>query len=245
MEMKLVILGMTGRPLTYSVIKEIATSGYDLEMVILQNRFANRGNLVQFFWKSLKKHGFRFILQRLREIKKKKKNDEKKLCSKHQIPLITIDDINSQKVEEQLTKIKPDVIILAGPPIIKENIFSQSRKFTINVHRGILPKYAGLDAIFWALYNNESEIGATVHVVTKGIDAGDIIAQRKRPVRKSDNLETLTDWYYEIAPALILESLVKIRNEVKFIKQNKSERGYYSWPTKEQRKELAARLLKT
>lgn len=69
--------------------------------------------------------------------------------------------------------------------------------------------------------------------------------QRKKRVGQNDNLVTLTEWYYKTAPELIIESLNKIsRGEKKFEKQNKSQRSYFSWPTKEKRKELKQRLMK-
>lgn len=243
--LKIVILGMTGRPLTHNIIEGIIKSEFDLQKVILQKRFTNRGNLLRFFKNSLKKHGVSFITSRIFEIIRHKNINTKEICLKNKISYSETDNINSKEVQNQLEQIQPDVIVLAGPPIIKENIFSQAKLFTINSHRSLLPKYAGLDAIFWALYHNEKEIGATVHTVNKGIDSGEIIIQRKKTVKECDNLETLTNWYYKTAPELIIESLNMISsNQHNFKKQDKSKRTYFSWPTKQQRKELNARFKK-
>ena len=52
-------------------------------------------------------------------------------------------------------------------------------KRIINFHNGPLPRYRGVTPINWALKNNETEHGITVHEIVPGIDSGPIIAQLK------------------------------------------------------------------
>jgi len=47
----------------------------------------------------------------------------------------------------------------------------------LNLHNGPLPRYRGVSPINWALKNNESKHGLTIHEITPGIDDGPIIAQ--------------------------------------------------------------------
>jgi len=241
--MKVVIIGMTGRPLTYNVTKGIIESNFKLDKVILQKRFCNRGSTLKFIFKSISKHGIYFLFDRLSEMTINRKLTIDKLCALNNVNLLKVKNVNSKYVQLELEKTKLDVIVLAGPPIIKEHIFSKAKLYTINSHRSLLPKYAGLDAIFWALYNGENEIGATVHTVTKGIDDGKIITQRRKKIERLDNIKTLTDWYYNIASEMIIEALNLIsEKDHKFQEQDMTERTYYSWPTRKQRKELKKRL---
>lgn len=62
--------------------------------------------------------------------------------------------------------------------IIKEWFIKKCQKI-INIHNGPLPKYRGVSPINWALKNNESEHGVTIHEITPGIDDGPIISQVK------------------------------------------------------------------
>lgn len=48
----------------------------------------------------------------------------------------------------------------------------------INFHNGPLPRYAGLNACSWAIYNGETDHGVTWHWVDAGIDSGELVAQR-------------------------------------------------------------------
>jgi hypothetical protein len=45
----------------------------------------------------------------------------------------------------------------------------------INVHCGPLPRYAGRDAPFWCLLNNEKKMTVTVHYMAEDFDSGPII----------------------------------------------------------------------
>jgi methionyl-tRNA formyltransferase len=47
----------------------------------------------------------------------------------------------------------------------------------LNIHNGPLPRYRGVAPINWALKNEESSHGVTIHEITPGIDDGPIVAQ--------------------------------------------------------------------
>ncbi|HEO70715.1 MAG TPA: formyl transferase [Candidatus Hydrogenedentes bacterium] len=47
----------------------------------------------------------------------------------------------------------------------------------LNLHNGPLPKYRGVSPINWALKNEETLHGVTIHEITPGIDDGPIIGQ--------------------------------------------------------------------
>lgn len=81
-----------------------------------------------------------------------------------------------------------DLIVLAGfMPIIPPEICEQWRGRMINTHPSLLPKYGGRgmygvkvqEAVMRA---GDTIAGCTVHFVSAGIDAGDIILQQTVPV---------------------------------------------------------------
>ncbi len=46
----------------------------------------------------------------------------------------------------------------------------------INIHMGISPYYRGNSCNFWAMYDGHPElVGATIHLLGKGLDSGDIL----------------------------------------------------------------------
>ena len=56
----------------------------------------------------------------------------------------------------------------------------------LNCHPGLLPEYAGLHVHQWAIRNGEAAFGVTLHVIEPGIDTGDILGQRRFPIRPED-----------------------------------------------------------
>jgi len=52
----------------------------------------------------------------------------------------------------------------------------------INLHNAPLPKYRGVRPINWALKNEESEHGVTIHKISEGIDDGDILGKIVYPL---------------------------------------------------------------
>jgi len=51
------------------------------------------------------------------------------------------------------------------------------RAVFVNKHCGLLPAYAGVYPVFWALLNREDRLGVTVHVMAEEYDAGELLAQ--------------------------------------------------------------------
>ena len=55
-----------------------------------------------------------------------------------------------------------------------------------NLHPGPLPRYAGLNAPSWAIYNGEARHGVTVHRMEPGIDTGPIAFQEDFSIADND-----------------------------------------------------------
>lgn len=62
--------------------------------------------------------------------------------------------------------------------IIHPEIINAVSVGAFNLHPGPLPRYAGLNAPSWAIYNRETEYGVTLHWLKAGIDTGDIAYQK-------------------------------------------------------------------
>lgn len=88
-----------------------------------------------------------------------------------------------------------ELVVCAGYDAILEPSFT--REFAgriINVHPSLLPEFAGtMDAISMALNAGVAETGCTVHVVTKDVDQGPILAQQRVEVRPDDTVESLRE----------------------------------------------------
>ena len=84
----------------------------------------------------------------------------------------------------------------------------------INIHPSLLPQFAGtMDAVTMALEAHVAETGCTVHVVTKDVDAGPILAQRSVEVRPDDTVETLRDRIQAEEHSLLPEVVKRIAGQ--------------------------------
>lgn len=85
-----------------------------------------------------------------------------------------------------------DLVVLAGFMRILTPCFIDAYKNRIvNIHPSYLPNFKGAHAIRDAFEANVKETGVTVHIVTKEVDAGPIILQKKVRVLKNDTLDSL------------------------------------------------------
>lgn len=92
------------------------------------------------------------------------------------------DDFHSPECLEKLRSLGPDLGVLAGVYILRENVFEIPRLGSINLHSGKVPEYRGSAPAFWELYNGEEEVGITVHRVTADLDAGAVVRQEVFPL---------------------------------------------------------------
>jgi len=146
---------------------------------------------------------------------------------------------NGADTQKILREEAPDVGILTNTRKIKAPVLASARLGFFNVHSSSLPKYAGLDAIFWALYHGEKEIGVTVHEAVDQIDQGRIAASASFAVTEWDGGASLARKATWVGTALMAEVLQKIESGTLELRPQSSEgASYFSWPTREQRREL-------
>ena len=87
-----------------------------------------------------------------------------------------------------LNKINPDLIISYNyRHIIKKDILEKYK--IINLHISYLPYNRGAHPNVWA-YIDKTPVGVSIHYINEGIDTGDIIAQKRVVVDKSETLKT-------------------------------------------------------
>ena len=88
-----------------------------------------------------------------------------------------------------------DLVLLIGFMRILSSEFCRVwQNKLLNVHPSLLPKYAGgMDTNVHeeVLKNGDAETGCTIHFVTEEVDGGPILIQKKCPIFRNDNVDTL------------------------------------------------------
>lgn len=94
------------------------------------------------------------------------------------------------EVEDRLREIQADMLLSVNfGYIFKKSILSLFR-YPVNLHMGYLPYNRGAHPNVWAIYE-ETPAGVTLHVMSPGIDEGDIIAQSEVPVEPTETGKSL------------------------------------------------------
>ena len=86
-------------------------------------------------------------------------------------------DLNKVDKDILLPALNSDVYVVFGASYIKGWLidFLVENK-AINIHMGVSPYYRGSSCNFWAAYDGHPElVGATIHLLSKGLDSGDML----------------------------------------------------------------------
>ena len=123
------------------------------------------------------------------------------LCKRLNIKYLktNLSDLNDRLNESEL-----EHILIAGAGILPEEI-AKSHKI-INSHPGYLPNVKGLDALKWAIYN-EQPIGVTTHYISEKADEGLLIERRIVPTYFEDTFHSVSYRQYEMEIEMLVNSI--------------------------------------
>lgn len=231
--MKIVCLIRPEPPLIYFVNR--INSTHKIALVVLEKKKMNSNSIFSKF----KKHGMLRSFKILRNKMIKRKDGvadfatffgNKWQALDDNIPCLEIDSVNSEVVYERLKGDNPDLILDHGTSIVKNHILETS-KLALNLHWGLSPYYRGTHCTEWALINwDPYNIGVTIHKLTKDIDGGHILAQKRATIKSDDTVHSINMQLTYLGTELILEIINKLRNDehLEFEKQNFSL-GYLTY----------------
>ncbi len=84
----------------------------------------------------------------------------------------------------------PDLMLVAGAPFLKPEVFNIPKLGTVNLHFGCAPDYRGLHTLFWPLYHRDyGKIGITIHYLDEKLDHGAVLAKGFPAIGPHDNSE--------------------------------------------------------
>ena len=139
------------------------------------------------------------------------------IASKSKIKNIFIHSSTKKNFENQSIKLlkhyNVDLICLAGfMKILSGNFIKKFSKPIINIHPSLLPKYKGLNTHIKAIKNKDKYSGATVHIVSKKLDSGKIILQKRVKISKSESSKTLEKKVLKVEHEIYPRAIIKLLN---------------------------------
>jgi methionyl-tRNA formyltransferase len=118
--------------------------------------------------------------------------------------------------------------------LLDKNLIDYPKRYAINLHGSLLPKYRGRTPHVWAIINNEKETGITAHCISEGCDEGDIIFQQKISIPEEATGSYLLNQFFCQYP-VIIDQLVTLIEEDKIVgkKQDETKATYFGKRTAE------------
>lgn len=211
--MKIVILG--GESCFTQALYHAVNEVYPVERVVLDGHVNRKTMLYRRmkkigFWKTMGQLLFKILAEPVLSIEAKarvKEISQQYGLDYSSIPddkIIQTESVNSSLCIETLRSFEPDLILVVGTRIISQKVLDAVECPFVNMHTGITPLYRGVHGAYWALVENDLEhCGVTIHLVDKGIDTGEVIAQATIKPSPKDNF--LTYPYLQLAAGIELE----------------------------------------
>lgn len=136
-----------------------------------------------------------------------------------------------KKDAETLAKLREaeaDVfVVVAYGQILSQEILDIPSLACVNVHGSILPKYRGAAPIQRCLFEGEKTTGITTMLMDAGMDTGAMLLKAFAGISLLDNADSLADRLAEVGADLLVETLVKLRDDkIEAVVQNDAEATY-------------------
>lgn len=144
------------------------------------------------------------------------------------LPML-LGDLNKCSLSFLSDFLKSDIYVVFGSSYIKGQLVDfLVQKKTINIHMGVSPYYRGTDCNFWALYDdNPHLVGATIHMLSKGLDSGLILYHAMSNIKTNPyeyTMSTVKSAFHSITERIKDKSIFEIEPVV----QDKSKEIRYS-----------------
>jgi methionyl-tRNA formyltransferase len=103
------------------------------------------------------------------------------------IPVRLDVDLKAPRYFAALKELAPQLILsFYYREILPPSVLTVGPLGAYNMHGSLLPKYRGRAPVNWAVALGEKETGATLHLMTKLADAGDVVDQEAVPIGPDD-----------------------------------------------------------
>ena len=107
------------------------------------------------------------------------------------LPVIKVDNINSEQVSSVIREMRPDVVLVFGTRLIKSQVFADQQATFVNMHWGWSPDYRAEGIVSALGVEGPSALGVTVHLLSEYADGGNILYQARPVIDDEDNFYSI------------------------------------------------------
>jgi methionyl-tRNA formyltransferase len=102
----------------------------------------------------------------------------------------------------------PEVMVtMAYGRILPRELLEAPSGACLNIHASLLPRHRGASPIQAAIASGDSETGITIMHMAEGLDTGDVLLEKRIPIRRRESAGSLSDRLAGLAPVALAEAL--------------------------------------
>jgi len=131
-----------------------------------------------------------------------------------------------------LKSLTPELVIVFGTSILKPEVLTVAKRYTLNIHGGIVPKYRNVHSDFWAISRKDlKNIGTSIIHLDPGIDTGAIAIQGLLDINPDDTLFSIKKKNTELSLKLIIQAIeMAKKGDLPKDQQKKLKESFYKTP---------------
>lgn len=124
------------------------------------------------------------------------------------VPFIQPESPRLPEVIDWVRELDPEVMVtMAYGRILPRALLEAPKLACLNVHASLLPRHRGAAPIQGVIASGDRESGITIIYMAEGLDTGDILLEKRIPIRRRETGGTLSDRLAELAPMALAQSL--------------------------------------
>ncbi len=124
------------------------------------------------------------------------------------IEIFQPESINTDESAQKLKSLCPDFFVVAAfGQLLSQRILDIPRIYPVNIHASLLPEYRGASPIQAAIANRDTKTGVTTIVMSRAMDAGDILLQAETGITEDDTALDLHDRLALLGADLIVSTI--------------------------------------
>ena len=138
------------------------------------------------------------------------------------------EEVRHEALGERLREHDVDVVLnVHSLYVVHQACLDATRFGWYNLHPGLLPEYAGLNTVSWAIYRGEPTHGVTVHRMAPRIDAGAICYQERFPINENDTALSLSAKCARVGARLMIDLVEALARDPESVPRFEQDPGRY------------------
>jgi len=124
------------------------------------------------------------------------------------MPLLQPESPKEPAVLEWIRNLAPEVMVtMAYGKILPKALLVAPSLACLNIHASLLPRHRGASPIQAAIAFGDRESGVSIMHMAEGLDTGDVILEKRIPIRRRETAGSLSDRLAILSPLALEEAL--------------------------------------